>query len=158
VQAVVTIDDRFRDERVNAVMPTLYDRAERLLKRQDDGDHLYLFLTTRLFLLLVVQSVAAFRFLAQRKSKWEAWLEASGGAALLSRVVCRVVSSRGVPSRVLSCPLVSCHRDVSVCHGQVFKEERRIRRSQWGYPQPSSNYNRTAGVVAGANAGTTGFV
>jgi hypothetical protein len=60
---------------VEQVLPPLFDRVERLVVRQESSDHSYLFLATRLLLMLAVQSQAAFAFLADNKAAWEAWLE-----------------------------------------------------------------------------------
>ena len=69
------IDDELIDMRVDVVLPQLFERVERLVQRQEASDHTYLFLTTRLLLMLTVQSQAAFAFLSVRKSAWEQWLE-----------------------------------------------------------------------------------
>lgn len=75
LSAVVLIDDELKDVRVEQVLPPLFDRVERLVVRQESSDHSYLFLATRLLLMLAVQSQAAFAFLADNKAAWEAWLE-----------------------------------------------------------------------------------
>ncbi len=83
VQAVVLIDDELKDVRAEVVLPALFERVERLVVRQEPSDHSYLYLSTRLFLMLTVQSPAAFAFLATRKATWESWLEVRG-----QRLVC----------------------------------------------------------------------
>jgi hypothetical protein len=74
-QALVLIDDDLKDVRVDAVLQPMFERVERLVVRQEPSDHSYLFLATRLFLILSVQSRAAFAFLSAHKVTWEAWLE-----------------------------------------------------------------------------------
>jgi hypothetical protein len=68
-------EDDMTEARVEAAMPAMFDRMDRMLTRQQPGDGVYVCLVTRLLLALAMQSRVAHAFLTARKGKWESWVQ-----------------------------------------------------------------------------------
>jgi hypothetical protein len=73
-QELLLHEDDMAEARIEAGLPVLFDRMERMISRQQHGDGMYVCLITRLLLSLAMQSRVAHAYLSARKGKWEQWL------------------------------------------------------------------------------------
>ena len=72
--------------RAQTALPHLYDRMARMIERQQAGDPLYVFLVSRLMLVLAPRIPDVMGFLATNRDGWDGWKDVR--KVFVLRIVC----------------------------------------------------------------------